>query len=109
MTGGKIQAVCGTARHLIDQVPVGAPIHDFRVSFTPLSPEQAAADAWQRVDADMGYTIPGASTTPDGSTASVLWQASEWPPVAIPTRWLFMARGVVAPGRPVLPAGDPAF
>lgn len=77
MTGGKIGAVCGAARRLIDQVPVGAPIHDFRVSFTPLSPEQAAAGAWQPVDADMGYTILGRLHLPDGTTASVLWQASE--------------------------------
>lgn len=59
ITGGQIEAVCGAARRLIDQVPVGAPVHDFRASFAPLDPLQAAAGAWQRVDADMGYTILG--------------------------------------------------
>lgn len=77
ITGGQIEAVCGAARPLIDQVPVGAPVHDFRVSFAPLDPLQAAAGAWQPVDADMGYTILGRLHLPDGSTASVLWQASE--------------------------------
>ncbi len=77
MTGGTIEAVCGAARRLIDQVPVGAPIHDFRESFTPLDPLQAASSAWQPVDADMGYTILGRLQMPAGNTASVLWQASE--------------------------------
>lgn len=77
MTGGQIGAVSGAARLLIDQAPVGAPVHDFRVSFTPLDPLQAAAGAWQLVDADMGYTILGRLHLPAGNTASVLWQASE--------------------------------
>jgi len=53
ITGGQLEAVCGAARPLIDQVPVGAPIHDFRASFAPLDPQQVAAGAWQPVDADV--------------------------------------------------------
>ncbi|MCE7979593.1 MAG: gfo/Idh/MocA family oxidoreductase [Caldilinea sp. CFX5] len=77
MTGGQIQAVCGSARPLLDKVPVGAPVHDFRASFTPLDPQQAESGRWQPVDADMGYTILGRLQMPAGNTASVLWQASE--------------------------------
>lgn len=77
MTGGKLGAVSGAARHLLDQVPVGMPVHDFRVSFTPLDPQQAESGVWQPVDADLGYTILGRLSMPDGNTASVLWQASE--------------------------------
>jgi len=77
MTGGKLQAVSGTARQLLDQVPVGPPIHDLRVGFVPLDPKQAAASTWQTNDADMGYTILGRLQLPAGGTADVLFQASE--------------------------------
>ncbi|MEZ4679988.1 MAG: hypothetical protein R2932_37785 [Caldilineaceae bacterium] len=74
------------------------------MSFTPLSPEQAAADAWQQVDADMGYTILGRLQLPDGSTASVLWQASKWPPVAIPTLAFYGTMGSLHLDAQILPA-----
>ncbi|MFN8490766.1 MAG: Gfo/Idh/MocA family oxidoreductase [Caldilineaceae bacterium] len=77
ITGGKLAAVSGAARPLIDQVPFGAPIHDLRLGFVPLDPKQAAAGAWQPVDVDLGYTILGRLQMPAGNTASVLWQASE--------------------------------
>ena len=77
MTGGTLQAVSGTARRLIDQVPVGPPIHDLRLGFVPLHPKQAEAGAWQAVDADMGYTILARLHMPEGGAADVLLQASE--------------------------------
>ncbi len=77
MTGATLQTVSGTARRLIDRVPVGPPIHDLRLGFVPLHPKQAEAGAWQAVDADMGYTILARLQLPDGGTAEVLFQASE--------------------------------
>jgi len=77
MTGGKFQAISGTARRLLDQVPVGPAIHDLRLGFVPLNPKQAAAGAWQPVDADLGYTILGRLQMPTGGTVDVLFQASE--------------------------------
>ena len=77
MTGGTLQAVSGTARQLVDQVPVGPAIHDLRLGFVPLNPKQAAAGAWQPVDVDLGYTILGRLQLPVGGTADVLFQASE--------------------------------
>ncbi len=77
MTGGKLQSISGTARRLIDQVPVGPPIHDLRLGFIPLSPKQAERSAWQAVDVDLGYTILGRLQMPAGGRADVLFQASE--------------------------------
>lgn len=77
MTGGRLQSVCGAARQLIGQVPVGTPIHDLRLAFIPLDPQKAEAGEWRDVDADMGYTVLGRLRLPDGGAASVLWQASE--------------------------------
>lgn len=77
MTGGKLQAVSGTARRLLDQVPVGPVIHDLRLGFVPLDPKQAESGAWQTVDADLGYTILGRLQLPADGTADVLFQASE--------------------------------
>jgi hypothetical protein len=89
---------------LIDQVPVGAPIHDFRLSFTPLNQEQAAAGAWHPVDADMGYTILGRLHMPDGSTASVLWQASEMAAGRHPNALAFYgSKGSLHLGAPFFP------
>jgi len=36
---------------------VGAPLHDLRLGLVPRDPKQAAASAWQAVDADLGYSI----------------------------------------------------
>jgi len=77
MTGGKLQAVSGTARQLIEQVPVGPAIHDLRLGFVPLTPKQVEAGAWQTADVDMGYTILSRLQLPAGNIADVLFQASE--------------------------------
>ncbi len=77
MTGGRLQSISGTARQLLDRVPVGAPIHDLRLGFVPLDPKQAATGEWQTVDADMGYTMLGRLQMPTGGTADVLFQVSE--------------------------------
>lgn len=77
MTGGKLQAVSGGARRLLDQVPVGLPIHDLRLGFVPLPPKQAEAGVWRAVDADLGYTILARLQLPASGTADVLFQASE--------------------------------
>ncbi len=89
MTGGTLQAVSGTARRLVDQVPVGPPIHDLRLGFVPLHPKQAEAGAWQTVDVDLGYTILARLQLADGGTADVLWQASEMAPGRYPNALTF--------------------
>jgi len=92
VSGGKVRAVCGAARRLIEQAPVGAPIHDLRSGLIPLDPVQAETAEWRGVDADMGYTVMAQVQMPDGHMASALFQASEMGKGAHPNALTFYGR-----------------
>ena len=78
MTRGTVTAAMGTTSCSIDRAPVGPPVHDFRQLFNAiLTPDQAAAVEWRRVDVDLGFTLLLQLRMPAGHTATALFTMPE--------------------------------
>jgi predicted dehydrogenase len=75
LTGGKVTAVVGEARRLLERAPVGAAIHDIRIIFEQLV-ESDETTEWCEVNADMAYTITVQMEMPDGGMVGALFKGS---------------------------------
>jgi predicted dehydrogenase len=75
VTGGKLMVVTGQAQRLVERVPVGPAIHDFRTIFGQLV-EPDERTEWREVDADTGYSVIVQMEMPDGGVASALFKGS---------------------------------
>jgi predicted dehydrogenase len=75
VSGGVARWATGRTDVVIDRVPVGPPLHDFR-QWAPLDPDQVAAGEWQHNDADLSATVITGLDLPEGRGIAALFHSS---------------------------------
>ncbi|WP_195908995.1 Gfo/Idh/MocA family protein [Microlunatus sp. Gsoil 973] len=72
VSGGKAVWAIGHTDVVVDRVPVGPPVHDFRL-WTPIDPDEAAHGPWRENDADMTATAVIGIELPGGRMITALF------------------------------------
>ena len=74
-SGGLARSATGRTDGVMDRVPVGPPLHDFR-RWAPVDPAQAEAGEWRGSDADFKATVLTGIELADGREITGLFHAS---------------------------------
>ncbi|HEY5980075.1 MAG TPA: Gfo/Idh/MocA family oxidoreductase [Microlunatus sp.] len=75
VSGGRAAWAFGLAERVLDRVPVGSPVHDFR-AWAPMTEAEAAGAEWRQNDADLAATVITGIELPDGRQVRALFHAS---------------------------------
>jgi predicted dehydrogenase len=75
ISDGTPTSVIGHTEVVVDRVPVGPPLHDFR-SWMPVDPDQAERGEWREIDADTSATAVVGMELSDGRMITALFHAS---------------------------------
>jgi predicted dehydrogenase len=75
VSDGRAVWATGVAERVLDRVPVGSPVHDFR-TWAPMTEAEAEDVEWRRNDADLAATVITAIELPGGRQVHALFHAS---------------------------------
>jgi predicted dehydrogenase len=75
VSGGRAVWATGRAECVLNRVPVGSPVHDFR-TWAPLTEAEAARAEWREIDADLATTVITGIELADGRHVQALFHAS---------------------------------
>jgi predicted dehydrogenase len=75
VSGGRAVWATGLAERVLDLVPIGSPVHDFR-TWVPMTEAEAEDAEWRRNDADLAASVITGIELPDGRQVRALFHAS---------------------------------